>query len=335
MMTKPRLDGIYLLLIGTLLFLILGIALEQNSPHAMQDFRVLYNPARCLLQHCDPYNEREVLRLYREEGGDQQSETPVVRVIVTRYIYPPTAFLCTVPFASLPWRTAHILWMTFTLGGIIVASFFAWDLGATYAPILSSVMVGFLLINSVSIVISGNSAGLAVSLCVVAVWCFMRERIRVIGILCLAISLAIKPHDTGLVWLLFFFAGGVYRKRALQALAVLAALSLPLVIWVSEVSPRWVQDMQSNLSSFSVHGGLNDPSPSAAVANGPGMLTNLQALFSVYRDDPHFYNLATYAVCAPLLLLWAFMVLRTRTSQAKVWLALAAIVTLTLLPIYH
>lgn len=110
MMTKPRLDGIYLLLIGTLLFLILGIALEQNSPHAMQDFRVLYNPARCLLQHCDPYNEREVLRLYREEGGDQQSETPVVRVIVTRYIYPPTAFLCTVPFcvASLE-NCAHTL----------------------------------------------------------------------------------------------------------------------------------------------------------------------------------------------------------------------------------
>ena len=36
--------------------------------------------------------------------------------------------------------------------------------------------------------------------------------------MCLAISLMLKPHDAGLVWLYFLLAGGIYRKRALQAL---------------------------------------------------------------------------------------------------------------------
>ncbi len=45
-----------------------------------------------------------------------------------------------------------------------------------------------------------------------------------VGILCLAVSLAIKPHDGGLVWLYFILAGGAFRKRALQSLVVTLAL---------------------------------------------------------------------------------------------------------------
>jgi hypothetical protein len=35
----------------------------------------------------------------------------------------------------------------------------------------------------------------------VAAWCFIKGRFIPAGILCLAVSLAIKPHDAGLVWL--------------------------------------------------------------------------------------------------------------------------------------
>jgi hypothetical protein len=334
-MTRTRRDGLYLLLIGTALFLILSVAFEKSSPAAMQDFRVLYNPARCLLQGCDPYNEREVLRTARAQGRDRPSDTAVVRQIVTRYIYPPTTFVFTVPFAMLPWGPAHVLWMTFTVGSMILASFLIWNLGANDAPILSGVMVGFLLVNCELIVISGNSAGIVVSLCVVAVWCFLQDRFVPAGILCLAVSLAIKPHDAGMVWLYFLLAGGVYRKRALQTVVAFAVLSLPGLLWVWHVAPHWFQEMRANILAFSVHGGLTDPGPAATAANGPGMLTNLQAVFSVFSDDPRFYNLATYLVCAPLLLVWIFVTLRSRASPATVRLGLAAIATLSLLPIYH
>ena len=61
----------------------------------------------------------------------------------------------------------------------------------------------------------------------VAVWCFIRERFVPAGILCLAVSLAVKPQDAGLVWLYFLLVGGVYPKRALQTLVAMLALGLP------------------------------------------------------------------------------------------------------------
>ena len=74
-MTKARLDGLYLLLLGSVVFVLLGAVLERTAPAPMLDFRALYYPARCLLQHCDPYNETEVLRVYQAEGVYGSSDT--------------------------------------------------------------------------------------------------------------------------------------------------------------------------------------------------------------------------------------------------------------------
>jgi hypothetical protein len=63
-MTQARLNGLYLLLFGSIVFTGIGMVSEKDSKTPMLDFAVLYNPARCLLQHSDPYNENEVLRVY-------------------------------------------------------------------------------------------------------------------------------------------------------------------------------------------------------------------------------------------------------------------------------
>ena len=334
-MTRARLDGLYLLLLGSVVFILLGAALENAAPSPLADFRALYYPARCLIQHDDPYMEGEVLRIYRAEGGDRPSDTAMVRQIATQNVYPPTAFSFTVPFAMLPWGPARMLWMTLTVGSFIFASFLIWNLGANYAPILSGALIGFLLANSEILIVTGNAAGIVVSLCAVAVWCFLRERFVPAGILCLAVSLAIKPHDTGLVWLYFLLAGGVYRKRALQTLLAAGAISLPGVLWVWQVAPHWMRELHSNILAFSVHGGINDPGLASTGGHGLDMLISLQTAISVFRDDPRIYNPASYLICAPLLLLWAFVTLRSRPSLARAWLALAAIAALSMLPVYH
>jgi hypothetical protein len=334
-MTKARLDGLYLLLLGSVIFVLLGMIVESSAVVTTVDYKVVYYSARCLIRHIDPYQENEVLRVYQAESADRPLESEKVRQIVSRYMYLPTAFAVTVPFALLPWGPAHILWLTLTIGSVIVASFLIWNVGADFAPIVSGILIGFFLANSEVLVVLCNPAGIAVSLCVVAAWCFIRERFVPAGILCLAVSLAVKPQDAGLVWLYFLLAGGVYRKRALQTLLATLVLGLPGILWVWTVAPNWLQEWRSNILAFSVHGGINDPGPASSGGHGLGMLVNLQAVLSVFRDDPHFYNPVSYLICVPLLLLWLIVTLRSRPSPAKAWIGLAAIAALSMLPVYH
>jgi hypothetical protein len=156
-----------------------------------------------------------------------------------------------------------------------------------------------------------------------------------VGILCLALSLVIKPHDTGLVWLYFLLAGGVYRKRAWQTLLTTVALSLPVVLWVWHVAPHWMQELHSNILANSAYGAINDPGFASSGGHGVDMLVSLQTVISFFRDDPRIYNPLSYLICAPLLIVWAFVTLRSRISPKRVWLALAAISALSMLPVYH
>jgi hypothetical protein len=328
-------DGLYLLLIGSLTFLFLGLALENSAPSSLVDFRTIYYPARCLIEHHDPYKQSEVTRVFRAEGVYGRDDNAKVAQVETQNVYPPTTFTFTLPFAMLPWGPAHLLWLMLTIGSLIFASFLIWNLGADDAPIISGALVGFFLANSELLVITGNAAGIAISLCVVAVWCFFRERYIPVGVLCLALSLAIKPHDTGLVWLYFLLAGGVYRKRALQTLLAAVAINLPVILWVTHVAPNWVGELRANILAYSAHGGINDPGLASTGGHGLDMLISLQTVVSVFWDDPRFYNLVTCLICAPLLLLWAFTALRSRPSAKSAWLALAAIAALTMLPVYH
>jgi hypothetical protein len=115
----------------------------------------------------------------------------------------------------------------------------------------------------------------------------------------------------------------------------MAALSLPGILWVWHVSPHWIQELHSNILAFSVHGGLTDPSPASLGSHGGGMMINLQTVVSFFTDDPRIYNPVTYLICAPLLLIWGFVTLRSRPFAARAWLAIAAIAALSMLPVYH
>jgi len=331
-MTRARRDGVYFLLIGCAVFALLTVALENATLAPFSDFKTLYYPSRCLIQHHDPYMESEVLRVYLAEGGNLPSDTAGTRQIATQNVYPPTTLFLSAPFAMLPWGPAHLLWIMLSAGSLIFASYLIWDLGADYAPVFSAVLAGFILANSGILIVTGNAAGIAISLCVVGVWCFLRQRFVLAGVLCLAISLAAKPHDAGLVWLYFLLAGGAYRRRALQTLLVTIAIGLPGVLWVCQVAPHWMQEMHSNILAYSAQGGINDP---RLASMGPEGVIDLQSVVSFFRDDPRIYNAVSFLICAPLLLVWVFVTVRFRPSVKRASLALAAIAALTLLPVYH
>ena len=335
-MTRARIHGLLLFLVGSALFVWLGTFWESTTRVSMVDFKAVYCGARGLIEHRDPYNPDELERIYLSEAAGHSSDPLKIQLAVTRYIYLPTAFILTVPFALLAWGPAHMVWMIATGAIFILAAFLMWSLASTRAPVISGWLICCFLLTSELLIEVGNAAGIAISLCVIAVWCFLQERFVPAGILCLAISLLVKPHDTGLVWLYFLLAGGVHRKRALQTLLLTAALALPMILWVSYTSPQWMREMGSNLQTHSSHGDDSDPGPSGIEPRAHGaQLISLQTAFSVFRDDSRFYNPASYILSGALLLVWAVAVLRTRFTPTNAWLALAAVAAISMLPTYH
>jgi hypothetical protein len=58
-------------------------------------------------------------------------------------------------------------------------------------------------------------------------------------------------------------------------------------------------------------------------------------VFSLIRDDPRFYNLASYAVGSLMIGIFVLVTIKFRTSNGGRWLALAFACAVTLLPFYH
>lgn len=331
-MTKPRQDGLILLLLGIATFLLIGTALESNLSNAMIDFKLLYYSSRCLLHNINPYNANEVLRLYRAEAIQPTSDA-VQTLVIAHPIYFPSAFSFTILFAMLPWTPAHILWMMLTAGGLILAALAMWKACEASSPTAAGGLLALFLCNCSLLLLLGNAAGIAVSFCIIAGFCFLSKRFERVGILCFAISLMLKPHDAAFVWLYLLLSGGALRKRALQVLVVALALSLPTVLWITHIAPNWVQDLRLNLSSESSLAQFNDPTAASLRDVNPNMVIDLQAALSVFWSDARVYKLVNFLICGPMLLVWAVTTIRLRGSM--VWFALAAIAPISMLVTYH
>ena len=304
----------------------------------MVDFGALYYGARCAIHHMDPYEAAPVQREFEEDGGHfstAASDQGMEQIVVTRIDNLPTAMFLAVPLAIMPWTVAQNVWTILMAALLVIAAFLTWDLGAGAAPLLWAVLAGFMLAECDLLFKGGNVAGIVVSLCVIAAWCFLNERYAWAGVLLLAISLVIKPHDSGFVWLYFLLAGGTLRKRALQTLAVTGILAACATLWVVQVSPHWLSEMHRNLNFLLAHGGASDPGPAGMSSYAVGMVIDLQSALSFIKDNPHFYNPLAWIIGGLPILALAVAALRKPVSVHGSHLALAAISALSLLPVYH
>lgn len=332
---KRQTDGLTFIFFSAIVFLAIGTALRYAAPIAMGDFKVVYYSARCLVQGGDPYRESDVLRIYEAEPSEDLSESPLNRHVKTRYFYPPTAFLLTVPIALCGFSAAKVLWTILLAGLVILAAILSWEAGSDYAPGAAGFLAGLVLVNSAWLYMVGNAAGIVVGLCVVAAWSFYREKYVWLGVLCLAVSLAVKPNDSGLIWLFLLMAGGRFRKRALQSLVVFTALSPPVVLWVWHVSPHWFSELHANMDSFFVPGTIVDPSAAGMTGRTMDSLVQLQSVIGIYSSRPEMYNLITWAICGPLIAVGGIVTMIRKPTAHEIWLALAVAAPLSMLPTYH
>lgn len=302
------------------------------------DIASVYISARSAAKHHDPYDPATALHEYEAGGGTFSTlsgeNKEFIEKILTVANYPPTTLLAVAPLALLPLKVAVAVWLGLMYVLLVLAALLTWDL-AEAMPLVAGCMASFMLANCVFLIATGNPAGVAVSLCVIATWCFLKERFAACGVAMLVLSLALKPQIAGFVWLYFFLAGGKGRKWAIQTLAVVGAFSICAVVWVASSSPHWVQEFQRNFGSYVVRGGVADPGPEGSSFKGVDVIINLQTAASVFRDDPRFYNPVAWLIGGGLILAWSVIVLRKRSVREGALLALAAISILTLLPIYH
>src|SRR5579863_5236534 len=337
-MTKVRAAILLFLSLSSALSVFWGFALERAARGIIVDFKVVFIGTRCLVEGHDPYNESQVMSVYLEEGGSPPAgpaEFSRVRQVVALLVYFPTAFLYVAPFALLPFSAAHVIWSGLTVVVFTLSAFLMWMLAQDRAPNAAFYLAAFVLANSGILYAGGNPAGLSIGLCLIATWCFFQEKHVYFAVACLAISLGLKPHDTGFVWLYFLLAGGLLRKRALQTLALTVLLGVPAILWTYRFSPHWMRELSGNLAATSVPGGITDPGPGAMSGSGGGVIIDLQAVVSVFRNDPRFYNSITFAIVGLLLLIWGAVALRAKRTPSNHYLALAAVSALSLLPVYH
>jgi len=330
--------GLVLLFIGLAALWSTDIRRSPLMKTGMLDFGEIYYGARCALHHEDAYDPSTVLQEFKAAGGQFPADPVEAKkepVIITVGVNLPTALFLTSPLARLPWPLAQTVWMVLTSLALALGAFLMWDLGGESSSTVAGWLACFMLLNCAYIFDVGNIAGLTAGLTLIAAWCFLRDRYALCGVVLLALGLVLKPHDAGFVWLCFLLAGGAMRKRALQACGAAGLLALASVLWISVSSPHWMQELHRNLAEVSVRGGTSDPSLSGITGRGIGSIIDLQSALSLLWNNPHFYFPAGYLLGGGLLLVWAVVVLRGRSSERKVKLALAAVSILLLLPIYH
>ncbi|MGB8733687.1 MAG: glycosyltransferase family 87 protein, partial [Candidatus Sulfotelmatobacter sp.] len=250
--------SLLLLLVGAGISLAFGISLERGVRGGVMGFPGIYFGTKCLMQGCDPYQVEQFQRVYQAEGFQIPSESIERTQSVSLYVNLPTTFLFVAPLTLLPLAWAQAVWLSLVVGSFLLAAFLMWQTGDVYSTEVSLLLTFVILSNCEIIFSGGNTAGLVVGLCVIAVWCLLKERFVILGIICLASSLAIKPHDVGLIWLYFLLAGRVQRIRALQAGGLALALGVIGAMWATYVAPHWVPELRSNLATISAHGGINE-----------------------------------------------------------------------------
>ncbi len=325
------------LLLSFALSVCFGWQVLFSAPGGAVDFQGAYYATRCLMSHHDPYSPSDVTTMYVALKRHPPPEGFFrADLAFAGFVYQPIVFPLIVPFVWMGWSMALRVWMVLLIAGLFTSGVLMWRVGARAAPGVAITLVCLMLANAAVSIGSGNPAGVAIALCTFAVWCFLEARYEAAGVVCLALSLLLKPHDSGLVWLYLLLAGGALRRRAWQSLAVTAVVGGAALIWVTTVAPAWPGEWKVNLAAISAPGQMNNPAAlTAEELRITKTIVDLQSVVAVFWPDPRVYNPVAYTFCGLLLLVGAAATFGRRLTAEQVWLGLTSIAPLTLLVVYH
>ncbi|MBV8569518.1 MAG: DUF2029 domain-containing protein [Acidobacteriaceae bacterium] len=301
------------------------LALRSDSG----DFATVYGAARAWTRGLNPYDHAELNRQLAEAGGPAALKiTPLHRPSV--YFLPamPVAAI----IASLPWRSARVLWCV--LSAIIMAG------GVLYVVLRNLPLThsGKWLCASVILVLATPGiAGLR----------FANPGMLVIGLTAFAIQLALENRWN---WSGLLLGAALCLKPQI-AICGLAALALwrkskPVVIgaslfalsgFIAAAQARstgtllvWIRTQQANILQSLAPGAVNDPSPAHPES---WQLLNLQVIVSLFVHSRRIADLVVWAFA--VLAIATFFVIRKNTAAPSFWRDLAFICAIDALVAYH
>ena len=327
---QARTVSVGIVILCCLLYVVRGYY-DQRVTLQSLDFKTVYGGARCLLHGCDPYDSSQIFKEYADAGGPTDDMRPFRP---HEAIYFPSALSLFTPFALLPWEPAHLVWLAVSTSSFVVGVLLIFDLCVDSLSLLTALILGFFVLTSTTLIMLAQPAQLTIGLAAIAVWCLLRDRYAHLGVICFALSLTLKPHVTGLIWLYFVVRDQPSRKSAWKIMLTTLVFCLPGIIWASMMpaSARWLREIPANIKGITAHGLVGDPGPANDAASSIG---GLHPLLSLFRDNPAFYNRAAIVIGVVLLALWIVPVLRMHSGSARDYLGLASVACISLLPVYH
>lgn|GEM_PF-4950426 len=80
-------------MLGSLLFVFAGVAIERFNYAGMVDFREYYFGSRCLIEHHETYKQSDLTFIYEHEGSSLPSEACRASVLAPEHRSPDPQFL--------------------------------------------------------------------------------------------------------------------------------------------------------------------------------------------------------------------------------------------------
>jgi Glycosyltransferase family 87 len=309
---------------------------------SFNDFIPLYIQSDAWRKRVDPYSPANFVRLWPETaerftflGRDLADGTLVLkRGIPTAY--PPTCWVLLTPFAALPWRMAHAVWLIFILCVYAATVFSVFSLTGLERHDLPAYLFLALALGLAPFhtgLAAGSVAMVAIGVGALATWAADQKRPLLAGIL-LGIAVGLKPQ-IGLPFLFFCLLRRRWRVVG-TSMTVLATSAAVAILRMAVSHTPWLENYRRDNAVIFAAGSLADFSDKNPMRFGT---INLQVLlYAIHPDRTVAYVLAL-GIAAVLGLSWLWLFSRTESAQHERMstdlLPLSCLLVLSLLPVYH
>ncbi len=358
--TARRFAATIFLLIAAAVFLFRTVL---KPGERLWDFAIYSTAARAYIQGHNPYDQAYLRTLWDQEAVAASGSTQSIDWLYS-IVPPPTLLLLAGP-AMLPRAIGFPLWIGLSLAILLLAIVALADLilrpstearlkegGALkprpfahlIAPPGLVLLAGFLLLGPAqSVVHSGQPAGPAIGMIILALWARMRERPVLAGVL-LGIATCLKSQ-LGLPFVVLFILRPP-RKSGWIAVAGIVLIAAASLIPLRGIS--WADDWARNVSESASNGHPNDYSTANPSRDH---LLNLQMPAFAFVQHRMAADVIALTIAGALGLVWLIAVIRRcgrgtdgagdcadktlGDAAPRLLLPAAALAAIALLPVYH